>query len=154
MASTVVTSNREPVEWLGQKANPLLAQSAVDRLLRTGARRQSPTANAKNPGSTPETINPEPDADAGLDHTTPSHHHLTTNVDRQSDPIPSRRLRDLDDRRPSSSCPRDEVPPVAPDPAPRGEGKLTLPSGYRETAARQPAAAWGPRSEDRPEGVD
>jgi DNA replication protein DnaC len=32
MASTVVTSNREPVEWLGQMADPLLAQSAIDRL--------------------------------------------------------------------------------------------------------------------------
>jgi DNA replication protein DnaC len=27
-----VTSNREPVEWLGYMADPLLAQSAVDRL--------------------------------------------------------------------------------------------------------------------------
>ena len=31
-ASTVVTSNREPIEWLGQMADPLLAQSAIDRL--------------------------------------------------------------------------------------------------------------------------
>lgn len=31
-ASTVVTSNREPVEWLGYMADPLLAQSAIDRL--------------------------------------------------------------------------------------------------------------------------
>ena len=31
-AATVVTSNREPVEWLGLMADPLLAQSAVDRL--------------------------------------------------------------------------------------------------------------------------
>ncbi len=29
---TVVTSNREPIEWLGQMANALLAQSAIDRL--------------------------------------------------------------------------------------------------------------------------
>jgi DNA replication protein DnaC len=29
---TVVTSNREPVEWLGLMADPLLAQSAIDRL--------------------------------------------------------------------------------------------------------------------------
>jgi glutamyl/glutaminyl-tRNA synthetase len=27
-----VTSNREPVEWLGFMADPLLAQSAIDRL--------------------------------------------------------------------------------------------------------------------------
>lgn len=31
-ASTVLTSNREPPEWLGMLADPLLAQSAVDRL--------------------------------------------------------------------------------------------------------------------------
>ena len=28
----VVTSNREPIEWLAQMADPLLAQSAIDRL--------------------------------------------------------------------------------------------------------------------------
>lgn len=32
VASTIVTSNREPKEWLGVMADPLLAQSAVDRL--------------------------------------------------------------------------------------------------------------------------
>jgi DNA replication protein DnaC len=31
-ASTVVTSNREPIEWLSQMADALLAQSATDRL--------------------------------------------------------------------------------------------------------------------------
>lgn len=31
-AATVVTSNREPVEWLALMADPLLAQSAIDRL--------------------------------------------------------------------------------------------------------------------------
>ncbi|MBM3992458.1 MAG: cell division protein ZapE [Planctomycetes bacterium] len=31
-ASTVITSNREPVEWLGLMTDPLLAQSAIDRL--------------------------------------------------------------------------------------------------------------------------
>ena len=31
-ASTVITSNREPIEWLGQMADALLAQSAIDRL--------------------------------------------------------------------------------------------------------------------------
>jgi len=31
-ASLVVTSNREPKEWLATMADPLLAQSAVDRL--------------------------------------------------------------------------------------------------------------------------
>lgn len=32
-SSTVVVSNREPAEWLAMMADPLLAQSAVDRLL-------------------------------------------------------------------------------------------------------------------------
>ena len=32
VASTMVTSNREPIEWLGQMADALLAQSAIDRL--------------------------------------------------------------------------------------------------------------------------
>jgi DNA replication protein DnaC len=31
-AATVVTSNREPIEWIGLMADPLLAQSAIDRL--------------------------------------------------------------------------------------------------------------------------
>jgi len=31
-ASTIVTSNREPAEWLAAMADPLLAQSAIDRL--------------------------------------------------------------------------------------------------------------------------
>jgi DNA replication protein DnaC len=31
-SSTVVTSNREPLEWLGQLSDALLAQSAIDRL--------------------------------------------------------------------------------------------------------------------------
>jgi DNA replication protein DnaC len=31
-ASTIVTSNRDPAEWLAYMADPLLAQSAVDRL--------------------------------------------------------------------------------------------------------------------------
>jgi DNA replication protein DnaC len=31
-AATVTTSNREPIEWLGLMADPLLAQSAIDRL--------------------------------------------------------------------------------------------------------------------------
>ena len=31
-ASTVLTSNRDPSEWLAVMADPLLAQSAVDRM--------------------------------------------------------------------------------------------------------------------------
>jgi DNA replication protein DnaC len=34
-ASTIITSNREPNEWLAMMADPLLAQSAVDRLTST-----------------------------------------------------------------------------------------------------------------------
>jgi DNA replication protein DnaC len=34
-APTIVTSNREPSEWLALMADPLLAQSAVDRLTST-----------------------------------------------------------------------------------------------------------------------
>jgi DNA replication protein DnaC len=33
--ATVVTSNREPKEWLAMMADPLLAQSAIDRLVST-----------------------------------------------------------------------------------------------------------------------
>jgi DNA replication protein DnaC len=53
-AATVVTSNRTPDEWLAMMADPLLAQSAVDRLVSTAhelviegesyRRRQKPTA--------------------------------------------------------------------------------------------------------------
>jgi DNA replication protein DnaC len=52
-AATVLTSNREPNEWLAMMADPLLAQSAVDRLVSTAhelvvegesyRRRQRPT---------------------------------------------------------------------------------------------------------------
>jgi DNA replication protein DnaC len=58
--ATVLTSNREPSEWLTMMADPLLAQSAVDRLTSTAhelvvegesyRRRQRPTAAAK-PGN-------------------------------------------------------------------------------------------------------
>jgi DNA replication protein DnaC len=30
--ATLLTSNREPIEWLAELADPLLAQSAIDRL--------------------------------------------------------------------------------------------------------------------------
>jgi DNA replication protein DnaC len=35
-ASTVITSNRDPSEWLAMMADPLLAQSAIDRLKNAG----------------------------------------------------------------------------------------------------------------------
>ena len=31
--STVITSNRDPSEWIGVMSDPLLAQSAIDRLV-------------------------------------------------------------------------------------------------------------------------
>jgi DNA replication protein DnaC len=56
-ASTVVTSNRTPEEWLSMMADPLLAQSAVDRLVSTAhelviegpsyRQRQKPTVNGR-----------------------------------------------------------------------------------------------------------
>ena len=66
-ASTVVTSNREPIEWIGQMADALLAQSAIDRLQSAGyelvldgesyRRRQKPgldvgATTAKDPSTT------------------------------------------------------------------------------------------------------
>lgn len=33
--STVITSNRDPSEWIGVMSDPLLAQSAIDRLVAT-----------------------------------------------------------------------------------------------------------------------
>jgi DNA replication protein DnaC len=60
--ATVLTSNREPHEWLAMMADPLLAQSAVDRLVSTAheliiegdsyRRRQKPTHHTK-PTPTP-----------------------------------------------------------------------------------------------------
>lgn len=64
-AATVVTSNREPVEWLAMMADPLLAQSAIDRLQNAAyelviegdsyRRRQKPAANHTDdpPGGDP-----------------------------------------------------------------------------------------------------
>ena len=59
--ATVLTSNREPSEWLTMMADPLLAQSAVDRLTSTAhelvvegesyRRRQRPTTTATKPGN-------------------------------------------------------------------------------------------------------
>jgi DNA replication protein DnaC len=55
-ASTIVTSNRDPSEWIAVMADPLLAQSAVDRLVSTSyelviegesyRRRQRPTRSS------------------------------------------------------------------------------------------------------------
>ena len=54
-ASTITTSNRDPSEWIGLMSDPLLAQSAVDRLIATSyelvvegesyRRRQRPTTS-------------------------------------------------------------------------------------------------------------
>jgi len=56
--ATVITSNRDPSEFLAQMADPLLAQSAVDRLHSAAYElviEASPTANGKSrePGRGP-----------------------------------------------------------------------------------------------------
>ncbi len=74
-AATVVTSNREPIEWLAMMADALLAQSAIDRLQSAAyelvldgqsyRKRQKPTAG------TPATTTPTTrGGDAALDHRT------------------------------------------------------------------------------------
>jgi DNA replication protein DnaC len=60
-ATTVVTSNREPVEWLGLMADSLLAQSAIDRLQSAAhelvldgesyRQRQKPRASTRRPAA-------------------------------------------------------------------------------------------------------
>lgn len=59
-AATIVTSNRTPDEWLTMMADPLLAQSAVDRLVSTAheliiegpsyRQRQKPAINGRPVG--------------------------------------------------------------------------------------------------------
>jgi DNA replication protein DnaC len=59
-ASTVITSNRDPSEWLAVMADPLLAQSAIDRLQSAAyelvvdgdsyRRRQKPRPPSRRPG--------------------------------------------------------------------------------------------------------
>ncbi len=54
-AATVLTSNRDPVEWLAVMADPLLAQSAVDRMKSaawSSSSRASPTARTRSRLST------------------------------------------------------------------------------------------------------
>jgi DNA replication protein DnaC len=53
-ASTIVTSNRAPDEMVAMMADPLLAQSAVDRLQSAAFElivKARPTGNVKNPGA-------------------------------------------------------------------------------------------------------
>ena len=77
-ASTVVTSNREPIEWLGQMADALLAQSAIDRLQSAAyelvldgesyRRRQKP-------GLDVGTTTPRARRRRALDQSSPGRHH-------------------------------------------------------------------------------
>src|SRR5690606_12512577 len=67
-ASTVVTSNREPIEWLGLMADSLLAQSAIDRLQSAAyelvlegdsyRHRQRPTVGTAGTPTTPKPASP------------------------------------------------------------------------------------------------
>ena len=62
-ASTVVTTNREPPgEWLAAMADPLLAQSAVDRLLSNAWQLvvEGPSYRARQRPGRPPTENPPP----------------------------------------------------------------------------------------------
>ena len=72
-ASTVVTSNREPIEWLGQMADALLAQSAIDRLQSAAYELVldgESYRSTKNPASTSAQPRPATRGDAGLDRPT------------------------------------------------------------------------------------
>jgi DNA replication protein DnaC len=64
-ASTIVTSNREPVEWLTVMSDALLAQSAVDRLT-VGAH----TLIIEGPSYRQRT---HPDRHAGIDSKSEAH---------------------------------------------------------------------------------
>ena len=60
-SSTVVTSNRDPSEWIALMSDPLLAQSAIDRLVATSYelviegesyRRHQRPGHTRQPGAT------------------------------------------------------------------------------------------------------
>ena len=55
--TTIVTSNREPAEWLTMTADTLLAQSAIDRLTAATpwSSKDRHTANAPDPASLTQT---------------------------------------------------------------------------------------------------
>ena len=60
-ASTIVTSNREPAEWLSMMSDALLAQSAVDRLT-SGAHTlilEGPSYRQRDPHTRRATLDPE-----------------------------------------------------------------------------------------------
>ena len=65
--STIVTSNREPVEWMSMMSDALLAQSAIDRLT-SGAHTliiEGPSYRQRTgPGTTPR--EPQPDTTRGV----------------------------------------------------------------------------------------
>ena len=91
-ASTVVTSNREPIEWLGQMADALLAQSAIDRLqsaayelvLDGESYRQAPKTRTQRRRNNPTTPAPA----AHLTSSTTRHHHHANAENPRSGPIP------------------------------------------------------------------
>lgn len=63
-ASTIVTSNREPAEWLTMMSDALLAQSAVDRLT-SGAHTlivEGPSYRQRNTPARRRTLDPDSEA--------------------------------------------------------------------------------------------
>ena len=76
-AATVVTSNREPIEWLGLMADPLLAQSPSTGCSpppTSSCSTASPTGNAKSPASSSTTT-------ARLTHRPRPDNHPAADVD-------------------------------------------------------------------------
>jgi DNA replication protein DnaC len=63
-AATICTSNREPAEWLTMMSDPLLAQSAVDRLTSTAHTLiiEGPSYRQRNRPSQPEGVDPNNEA--------------------------------------------------------------------------------------------
>ena len=61
-AATVLTSNRDPSEWLAMMADPMLAQSAVDRL-KSAAWELVIEGESYRPNEKP-TLEPRPQSDA------------------------------------------------------------------------------------------
>ena len=82
-AATVATSNREPIEWLGLMADPLLAQSAIDRL-QSAAHELVLDGESYRKRQKPNVTNPTDD----LDRTRQLGDHRDADADTR-EPVPS-----------------------------------------------------------------